>query len=160
MISVTAFKAACTCRWLQLLPDRCTVHLIMELIGSFTVTPANVTIPQERRSTGIRPGTPSFQHLHLWHANHRLQKVGYAYTNDLAIMHADGDWQTVKEVQSKGMTTVGEYLQTWRLKLSTTKAVLVAGLWSRKSRHPTPGNFDYPTPTPTPTFSCISYLKW
>ena len=30
------------------------------------------------------------------------------------------------------------------------------GLWSRKSRHPTPtpGNFD------SPTFSCISYLKW
>jgi len=28
----------------------------------------------------------------------------------------------------------------------------LAGLWSRKSRHPTPtpGNFDYPTPTPTP----------
>jgi len=26
-----------------------------------------------------------------------------------------------------------------------------AGLWSRKSCHPTPGNFDYPTPTPTPT---------
>jgi len=24
------------------------------------------------------------------------------------------------------------------------------GLRSRKSRHPTPGNFDYPTPTPTP----------
>jgi len=22
-------------------------------------------------------------------------------------------------------------------------------LWSRKSQHPTPGNFDYPTPTPT-----------
>jgi len=32
---------------------------------------------------------------------------------------------------------------------------LKAGLWSRKSRHPTPGNCDYPTPT----FSCISYLK-
>jgi len=31
-----------------------------------------------------------------------------------------------------------------------------AGVWSRKSRPPTPGNFDYPTPTPT--FSCISYL--
>ena len=29
-----------------------------------------------------------------------------------------------------------------------------AGLWSRKSHHPTPGNFDYPTPIPT--FSCIS----
>jgi len=30
----------------------------------------------------------------------------------------------VEEVQSKGMATVGEYLQMWRLKLSTTKAVL------------------------------------
>jgi len=30
---------------------------------------------------------------------------------------------------------------------------LSAGLWSRKSRHPTPtpGNFDYRTPTPTTT---------
>jgi len=90
---------------MQLLPDRRIVHLIMELIGnrSLSVTPANGTTPQERRPTGIRFGTPSFQHLNLWHANHCLQKVGYAYANDLAIMHADGDWQTVKEVQSKGM---------------------------------------------------------
>jgi len=37
------------------------------------------------------------------------------------------------------------------------KPGMQAGLWSRKSRHPTPtpGNFD----CPTPTFSCISYLK-
>jgi len=70
----------------------------------------------------LHPGTPFFQHLHLWPANHRLQKVGCA--DDLATMHADGDWQRVKEVQSKGMATVGEYLQTWKLNLSTTKAVL------------------------------------
>jgi len=38
-------------------------------------------------------------------------------------MHADGDLQTMKEVQSKAMATVGEYLQTWKLKLSTRKAV-------------------------------------
>jgi len=92
---------------------------------SFTVTPANVTTPQERQPTGLRPGTPSFQHLHLWPANHCLQKVGYAYTNDEAITHADGDGQTVEEVQSKGMSTVVEYLQMWRLNLSTTRAVLV-----------------------------------
>ena len=125
LISVTAFKAAYTCRLLQLLPDRCMVNLIMELVGnhSFTVTPANITTPQERRPISIDPGTPFLQHLHLWPVNHCLQKVGNAYTNDLAIMHADGDWQTVKEVQSKAMATVGEYLQTWKLKLSTRKAV-------------------------------------
>jgi len=39
-------------------------------------------------------------------------------------MHAHGDGKTVEGVQSKDMATVGEYLQTWKLKLSTTKAAL------------------------------------
>jgi len=47
----------------------------------------------------------------------------YAYTYDLAIMYADGDWQAVEGVLSKYIATVGEYLQTWKLKLSTTKTV-------------------------------------
>jgi len=38
-------------------------------------------------------------------------------------MHADGDWQAVEGVLSKVMSTVGEYLQTWKLNLSTTKTV-------------------------------------
>jgi len=42
-------------------------------------------------------------------------------------MHAGGDWQRVEGMLSKDMAaTVGEYLQIWKLKLSTTKAVLVA----------------------------------
>jgi len=32
-----------------------------------------------------------------------------------------GDWQAVEEVLSKNMASVSEYLQTWTLKLSTTK---------------------------------------
>jgi len=36
-------------------------------------------------------------------------------------MHADGDKQTVEGDLSKDMATTGEYLQTWKLKLSTTK---------------------------------------
>ena len=48
----------------------------------------------------------------------------YAWTNDLATTHADGDWQTVERVLSKDMAIVGKYLQTWKLKLTTTKAVL------------------------------------
>jgi len=38
-------------------------------------------------------------------------------------MHADWDWQAVEGVLSKDMATIGEYLQTWMLKLSTTKTV-------------------------------------
>ena len=47
----------------------------------------------------------------------------YAYAEDQAIMHADGDWLAVEGVLSKDMATLGEYLQTWKLKLSTTKTV-------------------------------------
>ena len=47
----------------------------------------------------------------------------YAYADDLAIMHADGHWLAVEGALSKDMATLGEYLQTWKLKLSTTKTV-------------------------------------
>ena len=57
----------------------------------------------------------------------------YAYADDLAIMlHADGDWQAVEGVLSKGMANVGEYLQTWKQKLSTTKTVPVAFHFNNK----------------------------
>jgi len=42
-------------------------------------------MPHERRLAKIRPA-PSLQHLHLWPAKHRLQKVCIA--EDLAIIHA------------------------------------------------------------------------
>jgi len=41
-------------------------------------------------------------------------------------MHADGDWQAVEGVLNKDMAIVGEYLQTWKQKLSTTKTALAA----------------------------------
>jgi len=44
----------------------------------------------------------------------------YAHADDQAIMHAYGDWQAVKGVLTKDMATVGEYLQTWKFKFSTT----------------------------------------
>jgi len=47
----------------------------------------------------------------------------FAYADDLGIMHADGDWQAVEEVLTKDMATLGEYLHTSKLKLSTVKAV-------------------------------------
>jgi len=91
--------------------------MIMEMVGnhSFTLTTGN-----NKRSRlqhlkngfpqgGIRLGTSSFQHLHLWLSNHPLQK--YAYANDLAIRHAYGGWQAVLGVLSKDMATVGKYFQ-------------------------------------------------
>ena len=47
-------------------------------------------------------------------------------------MHADGDWQTVEEVLSKDRATIGEYLQTWKLNLSTKKSVLTIFYFNNK----------------------------
>jgi len=41
-------------------------------------------------------------------------------------MHADGDWQAVEGMLSRDMPTLDEYLQTWTLKLRTTKTVSAA----------------------------------
>ena len=40
--------------------------------------------------------------IYTWLAYHHLQKE---HDNDMAIMHADGDWQAVEGVLSKGMVT-------------------------------------------------------
>jgi len=80
-----------------------------------------VTTPQGRRTTIIRPSAPSLQHLHLWPAITVSRK--YACADDLAIIHADGNWLAVEGVLSKDMANISEYIQAWKLKLSTTKTV-------------------------------------
>jgi len=53
----------------------------------------------------------------------------YAYADDLSNMNADGDWQVMEGVLSKEMATGDEYLQTRKLKLSTTN---ISTLTTRK----------------------------
>jgi len=42
------------------------------------------------------------------------------------MIHGDGDWQAVEGVLTKDIATIGKYLQTWKLKLTTTKTVSTA----------------------------------
>ena len=76
----------------------------------------------------------------------------YAYADDLAIMHADAEWQAVEGVLSKNMATVGGYLQTRKLKLSTTKTVSVAFLNHKEAKQVVKVNYNneilpfYPKP--------------
>jgi len=59
----------------------------------------------------------------------------YAYADELAIIHADGDWQAMEGVLSKDMATVSEYLQTWKLKLSTTKRCWQPSIFTTRKLH-------------------------
>ena len=61
-------------------------------------------------------------------------------------MHADGDWQAVEGALNKHMATVGEYLQTWKLKLSTTKTVSAAfHLYNKEAKRERKDNFNNET---------------
>jgi len=73
--------------------------------------------------TGICPGAPTVQHLHLWPANHRLQKVCICWrsSNHACWWRLAGSGRGAKD-----MATVSEYLQTWKLKLSTSKKTVSA----------------------------------
>ena len=75
--------------------------------------------PQERQPTGICPVVPLFN-IYISDLPIIVSRK-YAYADDLAMMHADGDWQAVEGALSKDMATVGEYLQTWSLSAALQK---------------------------------------
>ena len=127
----TVWHRGLTCKLLQLLPDRYMVHMIMEMVSnrSLTLTTGNRKRSRLRRlKNGVPQGSvlaPFLFNIYISDLPNTVSRK-YAYADDLAIMHADGDWQAVEGVLIKDMAIVGEYLQTWKLKLCTTKMVSAA----------------------------------
>ena len=50
----------------------------------------------------------------------------FVYTDDLAIMHSAENWQSLEGTLTQDMATLTLFLQKWKLKLSTSKAVTAA----------------------------------
>ena len=69
-----------------------------------------VTTPQEWRPTGIRHGTSSLQHQHLWHANHHLKKVCICWrsSNHCMLMESDRKWKLC-------------WARTWKPQVNTSR---------------------------------------
>jgi len=127
----TIWRRGLTCKLLQLLPDRHMVRMITELVGnrSFTLTTGNGKRSRFRRlKNGVPQGSvlaPFLFNIYISDLPTTVSRK-YAYADDLAIMHADGDRQAVEGVLTKDMATVDEHLQTWKLKFSTTKTMSAA----------------------------------
>ena len=127
----TVWHRGLTCKLLQLLPDRYMVHMIMEMVSnrSLTLTTGNRKRSRLRRlKNGVPQGSvlaPFLFNIYITDLPTTISRK-YAYADDLAIMHADGDRQAVEGVLTKDMATVDEHLQTWKLKFSTTKTMSAA----------------------------------
>ena len=118
----TVWNRGLTCKLLQFLPDRHMVRMIMEMVSihSFTLTTGNAKRSRLRRlKNGVQQGSvlaPLLFNTYISDLPTTISRK-YAYADDLTIMHVDGDWQAVKGALTKDMATLGEYLQTWKLKL-------------------------------------------
>ena len=105
--------------------------MIMDMVGnrSFALTTGNDKRSRLRRlKNGVPQGSvlaPLLFDIYISVLPNIVSRK-YAYADDLAIVDADGEWQAVEGVLTKDMATVGEYLQTWKQKLSTTKTVSAA----------------------------------
>ena len=97
----TVWHRGLTCKLLRLLLDRHMVHMIMEMVGnrSFTLTTGN---RQRSRLRRLKNGAPQGSVLAPLRFNIYISDLPttisrkYAYADDLATMHADGDWQAVE----------------------------------------------------------------
>ena len=122
----TVWHRGLTCKLLRLPLGRHMVRMIMEMVGNrrFTLTTGNGQRSRLRRlKNGVPQGSvlaPLLFNIYTSDLSATISRK-YAYADDLGIMHADGDWLAVEGALSKDMATLGEYLQTWKLKLSTTK---------------------------------------
>ena len=147
----TVWHRGLSCKLLRLLPDRHMVHLIMEMVGnrSFTLTTGNGLRSRLRRlKNGVPWGSvmaPLLFNIYIYDLPTTISRK-YAYADDLAIMHADRNCQAVEGALSTDMATLGEYTQTWKLKLSTTKTVsAVFHLNNKKAKRDLKVNFNNKT---------------
>jgi len=147
----TVWHRGLTCKLLRFLPDRHMVRMIMEMVGNriFTFTTGNNKWSRLRHLTnGFPQGSvlaPLLFNIYTSDLPITLSRK-YAHADDLAIMHAYGVWQAVEGELSKDMATMGKYLQTLKLKLSTAKMVsTVFHLNNKGAKRELKVNFDNET---------------
>ena len=105
------------------------VRMIMELVRnrSFALTSGDSKPSRHRRlKNGVPQGSVLASLLFNIYDLSSITSKKYAYGDDLAILYSSGDWKVLERTLSEDMTTLSEYLQTLRLKLSHAKTVTAA----------------------------------
>ena len=111
----TVWYCGLTCRLLRLLPDKHTVHMIMELVlnRSFTLTIGDSKQSRLRcLQNGLTQGSvlaPLLFSIYTYNLSSMTSQ--YAYADDLALLYASRDWKAVEDTLSQDMTTLSAYFR-------------------------------------------------
>ena len=134
----TVWHRDLTCKLLRLLSGKHMVRMIMELVPnrSFTMTTGDSKPSRLRPLKNGRPqGSVLAPLLFNIYNLPFITSKKYVYADDLAILHLSEEWKVLERTLSEDMSKLCAYLQTWRLKLSHTKAMTAAfHLHNRESK--------------------------
>ena len=125
----TVWHCGLTCKLLRLLLDKYMVRMIMELLcnQSFTLTTSN---SKQSKLCHLKNNIPQGSvlvplYIYIYKLPSMISRK-FAYADDLALLHSSENWKDLEGALSQDMSTLSVYLQTWRLKLSYTKIVMLA----------------------------------
>ena len=116
---------------LHMIPDGHMVSFVMELLTnrSFRLRTSDGQVSRLRRlRNGVPQGStlsPTLFNVYISDIPQTTSKQ-YGYADDLALLAADRNWETVETTLNHDMQVLHEYLVRWRLKLSTAKTTSTA----------------------------------
>ena len=135
----TVWHQGFICKLPYLLSERHMVSLIMEIVHNrcFTLTTGT---GKQNRLQRLKNDVPQGSFLDFFLFNIYTYDLPviiggkYAYADDLATFHYANDWQAIEGTLSQDMAILSSYPYQWKLKLSTTKTVSAASIFTTR-RH-------------------------
>ena len=122
----TAWHQGLALKFLRTIPDHHLVRFIMNILSnrSFKLKTSTGQISRPRiLKNGLRQGSTLSQILFNIYISDIPTTVShkYGYADDTALFYSHKCWPKVEETLSRDMEDLADFLQTWRLKLNSSK---------------------------------------
>ena len=127
----TVWHRGLTSKLLRLHLAKHKVRMIMELVRNQSFTHTTGDSKQNRLcrlKNGVPQGSvlaPFLFSIYTYNLPSMISRK-FAYADDLALLHSSGNWKDLEGTLSQDMSTVSEYLQSWRSKPNHTKMMTAA----------------------------------